>query len=134
MGTSQKTFDQVRSILGKLDARIDNLRQRRSEPVGQAAPLGQTTAGTNAGTNAVQGGYSINGSANGTTGGPANAAIGGTQGVIGPNTYIGGPAPQPSATQNAATQTQPAQQVPSQGVAPARSPYGRATPIRPLSA
>ena len=30
MTTSQKTFEQVKSILGKLDQRIDALRERRS--------------------------------------------------------------------------------------------------------
>jgi hypothetical protein len=29
MATSQKTFDQVKSILGKLDRNIDEMRQRR---------------------------------------------------------------------------------------------------------
>lgn len=30
MGTSQKSFDQVKSILGKLDRSIDQLRERRT--------------------------------------------------------------------------------------------------------
>lgn len=32
MGTSQKTLDQVKSILDKLDRRIDAVRQRRLHP------------------------------------------------------------------------------------------------------
>lgn len=35
MATSQKTFDQVKSILGKLDRNIDEMRQRR---LGDPAP------------------------------------------------------------------------------------------------
>ena len=33
MSTSQRTFDQVKSILGKLDQRIDALRERRTSDV-----------------------------------------------------------------------------------------------------
>jgi hypothetical protein len=39
MSTSQRTFNQVKSILGKLDQRIDSLRAARSTPV-QAALIG----------------------------------------------------------------------------------------------
>lgn len=41
MGTSQRTFEQVKSILGKLDQRIDSLRTTRSNP--QPAPAAPTT-------------------------------------------------------------------------------------------
>jgi hypothetical protein len=33
MSTSQRTFNQVKSILGKLDQRIDSLRAARSTPI-----------------------------------------------------------------------------------------------------
>jgi len=33
MSTSQRTFNQVKSILGKLDQRIDSLRASRTSPV-----------------------------------------------------------------------------------------------------
>lgn len=39
MSTSQRTFNQVKSILGKLDQRIDSLRAARSTPV-QPALIG----------------------------------------------------------------------------------------------
>ncbi|MGH7131155.1 MAG: hypothetical protein ACREJO_04330 [Phycisphaerales bacterium] len=40
MSTSQRTFDQVKSILGKLDQRIDALRERRNtDPVIAAVPV-----------------------------------------------------------------------------------------------
>ncbi|MGD9688836.1 MAG: hypothetical protein AB7K52_02240 [Phycisphaerales bacterium] len=82
MGTSQKTFDQVKSILGKLDRNIDSVRQRRlGEPPARPSP-----------------GY-------GATSGPALTQpgnVGGTvPGVIGPtlNTTIGaGPGVPPPAT------------------------------------
>lgn len=32
MATSDKTFSQVKAILGKLDSRIDSLRERRTAP------------------------------------------------------------------------------------------------------
>ena len=32
MSTSDKTFSQVKAILGKLDQRIDSLRERRTAP------------------------------------------------------------------------------------------------------
>jgi len=37
MATSDKTFSQVKAILGKLDSRIDSLRERRTTP---ASPPG----------------------------------------------------------------------------------------------
>jgi hypothetical protein len=41
MSTSQRTFDQVRSILGKLDRDIDAARQKRLQTrLPQAAPVG----------------------------------------------------------------------------------------------
>ncbi len=77
MSTSQRTFNQVKSILGKLDQRIDSLRAARSTPA------------------------------------PA-ALIGGDRLI--------GQAVTPAAMP-AATFTPP----------PPRSPFGRATPIRPTN-
>lgn len=79
MSTSQRTFNQVKSILGKLDQRIDSLRAARSNPI------------------------------------PA-ALIGGDR-LIGQAVANTNPVPFP----------QPAQP------APSRSPFGRATPIRPVN-
>ena len=47
MSTSEHAFEQVRSILGKLDRSIDEARQRRLEPgspapVREAAPVRET--------------------------------------------------------------------------------------------
>ncbi|MDP1660736.1 MAG: hypothetical protein Q8L55_02375 [Phycisphaerales bacterium] len=49
MSTSQRTFNQVKSILGKLDQRIDSLRAARSTPapaalVGGDRLIGQAVA------------------------------------------------------------------------------------------
>ncbi len=38
MGPSEKAFNQVRSILGKLDRNIDQLRTQRTTPAVVAAP------------------------------------------------------------------------------------------------
>jgi hypothetical protein len=84
MSTSQRTFNQVKSILGKLDQRIDSLRAARSTPV-QAALIG------------------------------GDRLIG--QAVIG------------AAAVPVASFTPPAPAQP----APSRSPFGRATPIRPTN-
>lgn len=79
MSTSQRTFNQVKSILGKLDQRIDSLRAARSTPV-QAALIG---------------GDRLIGQAVGTFANPNPVA--------------------PAAP------------------SPSRSPFGRATPIRPTN-
>ena len=81
MSTSQRTFNQVKSILGKLDQRIDSLRAARSTPV-------QT---------ALIGGERLIGQA--VTGAPIPMAA-----------FV--PPPQPPQS---------------------RSPFGRATPIRPTN-
>lgn len=83
MSTSQRTFNQVKSILGKLDQRIDSLRAARSTPV-QAALIG------------------------------GDRLIG--QAVAGAAIPIAAFAPTP-----------PAHPI------PPRSPFGRATPIRPTN-
>lgn len=45
MGTSQKTFEQVKNILGKLDQRIDSLRTGRSAtPAGAVANASETAS------------------------------------------------------------------------------------------
>lgn len=66
MATSDKAFNQVKSILGKLDQRIDSLRERRVMPAMAASPaaalanpaIAGQTIGTaeNAGLNTVIGG------------------------------------------------------------------------------
>jgi hypothetical protein len=38
MGPSEKTFNQVKSILGKLDRSIDQLRAQRTQPAPAMAP------------------------------------------------------------------------------------------------
>lgn len=44
MGPSEKSFDQVKSILGKLDRSIDQLRAKRTSPaVPEPAPRVQST-------------------------------------------------------------------------------------------
>ena len=80
MSTSQRTFNQVKSILGKLDQRIDSLRASRTTPI------------------------------------PA-ALIGGDR-LIGQAVT---PAPTPAAAFTPAPPASP------------RSPFGRATPIRPAN-
>jgi hypothetical protein len=79
MSTSQRTFNQVKSILGKLDQRIDSLRAARSTPVQPALIGGDRLIGQAVNPVAI----------------PAPAFS---------------PPPQP---------------------VPSRSPFGRATPIRP---
>lgn len=66
MATSQKAFDQVKSILGKLDRNIDSVRQRRMGDPVPARPV----------TQAIASGTQVNG----------------TPGVLGPtlNTVVGG--------------------------------------------
>lgn len=39
MGTSEKAFNQVKSILGKLDRNIDQLREQRLNPVRPAPSI-----------------------------------------------------------------------------------------------
>lgn len=39
MSTSQRTFDQVKNILGKLDRNIDAARERRLQTPGRTAPI-----------------------------------------------------------------------------------------------
>lgn len=101
MGTSQKTFDQVRSILGKLDRNIEDVRQRRlGDPIRPALP-GSVPAPT-----------------------PSSALIG-----AGLNTTIpavGAPIPNGQALSAKAPGLAPTPTPP-----PSKSAYGRAQPIRP---
>jgi hypothetical protein len=43
MGPSEKTFQQVKSILGKLDRSIDQLREKRTTPPQPMHPSADTT-------------------------------------------------------------------------------------------
>lgn len=108
MATSAKTFDQVKNILGKLDQRIDAVRNRRVN--GDPAPATNATATT-----------------------PTNATnAGGTNGTgetLGLNTVVGGskanapiPAPIPL--------TQAQQQAQANAAPTGHPKYGRATPLR----
>lgn len=105
MATSQKTFDQVKNILGKLDQRIDTLRTGRTQPA--PAPVAAQADGK-------PGLHSTIG--HGSQPGPSAAQP---------------PAatrPQQPAPVAPAAATQPAPQN-----TPGRSGYGRATPIRQAS-
>jgi len=43
MGPSEKTFNQVKSILGKLDRSIDQLRAQRTVPAAPTPAIGETS-------------------------------------------------------------------------------------------
>ncbi|MDX2016804.1 MAG: hypothetical protein SFY95_04080 [Planctomycetota bacterium] len=108
MGTSEKTFQQVKAILGKLDRSIDSLRAQRT---GDAPGRDASTA-----TAQPTGAFAGN-PLNQTVGSPApaaNAQSASAQSVGGSSapTLIGAPAPSPAFNRPA-------------------SPFGRATPIRP---
>lgn len=111
MGTSQRTFEQVKSILGKLDQRIDNLRQRRAEPA-------MVPAGPMIGAAAMPATTSYFA--------PITSAF--TAATLPPSA----PAVQPVAPVPAPSTTQSPAQTPStpSTPAPSRSPFGKATPIR----
>jgi hypothetical protein len=162
MPTSQKTFEQVKNILGKLDARIDSLRQRRTEPYSATSapstPIpqdGPATANAAAGTGLNQARSSS------TVPTPGGSAAPATPAAIGPDTLIGVERPRghtlpngnntnplnqyvadggsavPKAAPAGSAQTPPTTQTrqgPLPPGTPGRSPFGRATPIRPLSA
>jgi hypothetical protein len=100
MGTSQRTFEQVKSILGKLDQRIDNLRQRRAEPA--MVPNGAIIGA---------------------------AAMPATTSYFAPITNAFTAATLP-ATAPVQAQPAPATPEQSPTTTPSRSPYGKATPIR----
>lgn len=48
MGPSEKSFDQVKSILGKLDRSIDQLRAKRTTPAVSEPPVRAPAAPTQA--------------------------------------------------------------------------------------
>ncbi len=112
MATSQRTIEQVRSILGKLDRRIDVLREQRND---NAAP------GTHAPATATNQHGPLIGAAqpqapvnhHQTTAADNHRLIGAgsSQQVLRPTGTTGAPALTPPA--------------------PSRSPYGKATPLRP---
>lgn len=110
MATSDKTFNQVRAILGKLDQRIDSLRERRVSPPPPAAPhpsLQQTVGQAEAPKPAPQPGVIPNG----------------------PGPVIGAPAA-PAAAAPASPANPIGTTVPTTGRS---SSYGRATPLRNVS-
>ena len=51
MGTSDKSFNQVKNILGKLDRNIDQLRAQRLSPTPATAPFGVATQASSVPTN-----------------------------------------------------------------------------------
>jgi hypothetical protein len=111
MATSQKTFDQVKSILGKLDRNIDAVRERRlGDP---PSPVG-LTAGPGRGMDQLVGGAGARPLGGGL---PAN--------YPNMNTLIGAPAAAPVP----AAGPQPGQTA-AGAPAASKSPYGRAQPIR----
>ena len=111
MATSQKTIDQVKNILGKLDRNIDALRERRlgDGPVGGPRPAFAGIGGGGGGSI----GQSILPAAQ-PTGFAAQPDFGSL--LIGRSTV---PAPAPAPVSTAAADTKP------------RSPYGRAQRIQP---
>ncbi|CAN5716239.1 hypothetical protein BH11PLA1_BH11PLA1_11220 [soil metagenome] len=120
MSTSPKTLEQVRSILGKLDQRIDALRSRRvhGEPMPAAAGAPGATPITGGVIGTVNGSALINGST--LIGVPRGEQGAGAASVNG-NGVIGNVTPAAAAAVAAAP------------VAPARTghpKYGRATPLR----
>ncbi len=103
MATSPRTLDQVRSILGKLDRRIDALREARTTPPRPALPpppAGQLIGQAVASAPSAQ--------ALPAPGNPANQLIGG-----GPIRFQPAPPPAPAAPPS-----------------PNRTMYGLATPMR----
>jgi hypothetical protein len=110
MSTSDKTFSQVKAILGKLDQRIDSLRERRTAPTvtsGNPPPALTNSAIANQTIGAAEAASAQNGSQQIGTG--RAAPLPGSNGSIG----------------NAAAAAAAA--------AAARSPYGRAMPLRNVS-
>jgi anti-anti-sigma factor len=101
MSTSQRTFDQVKNILGKLDRNIDAARARRLQPRPVSVPTAQAVVIP-------------------STGGSTPAVIGATGGG-GLNQII-------PATPSVPAPASPSMIGQSNGAAPQRSIYGRAQP------
>lgn len=128
MATSQKAFQQVKNILGKLDRNIDQLRERRlGDPVTPTPGLAPQPGGT------------IGAAANGTHNGAIAAGLGGPRpdGIaatpVNPmNILIGAKAPaQPApAAQPAPSTANLPNNVNTAANNSPRSPYGRAQPLR----
>ncbi len=112
MATSTKTFDQVKSILGKLDQRIDALRSQRitGQSPAPAAPAVQPTASGAARADAMTDGPNLSTVIGASSHDRVNAPT-----PAKPTTTPPGPIPMADATPRPnATQ----------------SKYGRATPLR----
>lgn len=112
MGTSQKSFDQVKQILGKLGRNIDQVREQRLgvTPAAIGPSLGLSGVGSGGGGSAGGGSIPAAPRFNGQPNAAPNAQV--FSKAVGNGTY--GPAP---------TQPAPAPN-------PANSKYGRAQPIR----
>lgn len=111
MATSQRTIEQVRSILGKLDRRIDVLREQRND---NAAPAAHAQVSTTNQHGPLIGAAQPQAQVNHhqTTAADNHRLIGaGSQQALRPTGTTGAPATTPPA--------------------PSRSPYGKATPLRP---
>jgi hypothetical protein len=141
MSTSQRTFNQVKSILGKLDQRIDSLRSARTTDrvLAMGGGLG------------VGGGGGVAGAGLSTTVGAGEASVGQAvgqavgravgQGTVGGggivagtptapslNTTVGGGVVRGDSSSGSVGSGAGAGKVPESGP---KSIYGRATPIRP---
>ncbi|MFN0010645.1 MAG: hypothetical protein ACKVS8_03270 [Phycisphaerales bacterium] len=119
MATSQKAFDQVKNILGRLDRNIDSLREQRTG----GSP---NTTGSGAASNGATGHGPGNGQHGPVTNGVASPAL-----VSGPrfaaDQLIGLPKVTPPSGPNGTQPLTPFSPQPNQ--AP-RSPWGRAQPLR----
>lgn len=115
MATSSKAFNQVKSILSKLDQRIDSLRQQRTGHDTPESVLNQTVGRGGAPLPATQPGQALQ-SPERPAPQPSAAPQPASPNAFGPATVVG-----------AGAQTKPAPLNGTHG----RSAYGRATPIRP---
>jgi hypothetical protein len=113
MGTSQRAFDQVKAILGKLDRSIDQVRERR---IGGPAPRPAVAAA------GAVGGASYSGV------NPLNSFIGKATQAVGPNTFIGTGSAPATASPAASPAAEPMTDLPTSP--PSASKWGRAQPIR----
>ena len=119
MATSQKAFDQVKNILGRLDRNIDSLREQRT---GSGAPSGVPGSMNGSGHSAPQ---STNGVLNNATSRPAMGPIDPHR--FSPDQLIGVPKNAAPAPGSHAPPLTPFSQQPN---AAGRSPWGRAQPLR----
>lgn len=127
MGPSEKSFKQVKDILGKLDRSIDELRTRRSSP---ADPPSVAHAPLNGGAaNGVGAGQGIS-SFTGLLGTGSSSSNGPRLATGSAPAYQNGATQSPAAPARPATSAEPATPQPAQ---PRKSQYGRATPLPPLA-